>query len=102
MELNMDRTAADRGPYLPRPKVAERYRTTPRTVERWCADPDLGFPKPLNINGYLYFSEPELIAWEHSRAAEIASAKYDKGAIKQQRAHAAALTGNSSKEITAA
>jgi hypothetical protein len=80
-----DRTASDRGPYLPRPKVAERYRTTSRTVERWCADPDLGFPKPLNINGYLYFSEPELIAWEHSRAAEVVSAKHDKCVIKQQR-----------------
>ena len=83
-----DRTTADRGPYLPKPKVAERYRTTSRTVERWRGDPDLGFPQPININGYLYFSEPELIAWEQSRTAVVAAAKYDKGVVKQRRKRA--------------
>ena len=86
-----DRTAADRGPYLPKPKVAERYHTTSRTVDRWREDPDLGFPQPLNINGYLYFSEPELIAWERSRAGVVASTKYDKGVVKQLRKRASPL-----------
>jgi hypothetical protein len=95
MEQNMDEQfAADRGPYLPKPKVAERYRTTSRTVDRWREDPDLGFPQPININGYLYFSEPELIAWERSRASVVASAQYDKGVIKQRRKRASLQGAN--------
>jgi hypothetical protein len=80
-----DRTTADRGPYLPKPKVAERYRTTSRAVDRWRKDPNLGFPQPISINGFLYFSEPELIAWERSRAAEVEDGQHDKGVIKRQR-----------------
>jgi hypothetical protein len=80
-----DLTDLDRGPYLSKPKVAERFDTTSRTIDRWSEDPELGFPKPLFIRGYQYFSLPDLISWERSRAAEIASDKYDKGAIKQRR-----------------
>jgi hypothetical protein len=80
-----DRTTLDRGPFLPTSTVAERYGTTPRGIKRWERDPDLGFPLALNINGYNYFSLPELIAWERSRATEVGSENYAKGVVKQQR-----------------
>jgi hypothetical protein len=80
-----DRTAVDRGPFIPKPKVAARYGTTSRAFDRWRRDPSLGFPQPICINGFLFFSEPELIAWEQTRAAEVGSPKYAKGVVKHQR-----------------
>jgi hypothetical protein len=60
------------GPYLPAPKVWGRYGTTDRTLDRWVADPEMGFPKPLIINGRRYFSEPQLVVWERKRAGRAA------------------------------
>jgi hypothetical protein len=59
----------DRGPYSPGKKVCGRYGIVDRTLDRWVADPEMGFPKPLVINNRRYFSEPELTAWERRRAA---------------------------------
>jgi hypothetical protein len=80
----------DRGPYLPKPKVAERYRTTSRTVDRWRDDPELGFPAPLDINGFKYWSIPELIEWERLRAARGASPQPARGIALQRRERTAA------------
>jgi hypothetical protein len=41
----------DRGPYVPKKKVALRYSTSTRTIDRWKKDLALQFPVPLNING---------------------------------------------------
>jgi predicted DNA-binding transcriptional regulator AlpA len=57
------------GPFLPSKKVWERYGMTDRTLDRWVADPAMGFPQPLLINKRRYFSEAELVAWERRRAA---------------------------------
>jgi predicted DNA-binding transcriptional regulator AlpA len=59
----------DRGPYRPARQVCERYQITDRTLDRWLADPKIGFPRPLTINRRRYFSDPELTTWERKRAA---------------------------------
>jgi hypothetical protein len=75
----------DRGPYLPKPKVAERYRNTSRTIDRWRDDPDLGFPAPIDINGFKYWSLPELITWEQERARQAFSVRSARGVVLQRR-----------------
>jgi predicted DNA-binding transcriptional regulator AlpA len=49
-------------------ELTERYGVVPRTVDRWLADADLGFPKPLVINGRRYWALSEIEQWEHARA----------------------------------
>jgi hypothetical protein len=44
--------------------VCERYSITKRTLVRWVADPHLGFPQPLEINGIHYYEESELDAFD--------------------------------------
>ena len=60
------------GPFLSARKVWERYDVTDRTVDRWIADPAMGFPQPITINKRRYFSESELTAWERRRAGRAA------------------------------
>ena len=55
--------------YLPRPKTAQRYGVTERSIARWTEAPELGFPQPMEVNGRLFFAVDELEAWERSRAA---------------------------------
>jgi hypothetical protein len=50
-------------------KTARRESVSGRTIDRWVKDPELGFPKPFDINGRKYFRLDELEAWERSRAA---------------------------------
>jgi predicted DNA-binding transcriptional regulator AlpA len=44
----------------PTRKVAERYSTSTRTIERWEIDPTLNFPKPIKIKRRKYWYENEL------------------------------------------
>jgi len=37
------------------------------TLWRWLRDPELGFPRPLVINGRRYWRESEIKAWLASR-----------------------------------
>jgi predicted DNA-binding transcriptional regulator AlpA len=60
------------GPFLSARKVWERYDVTDRTIDRWIADPAMGFPQPITINKRRYFSESELTAWERRRAGRAA------------------------------
>jgi hypothetical protein len=52
---------------LPTSAVAIKYQTSTRTVERWTADPKLGFPQPIYINGRKFWSLNELRAWDRQR-----------------------------------
>jgi hypothetical protein len=52
---------------LPRRLVAERYRVNVRTIVRWENDPDLRFPKPIEINKRRYFHEAELTLFDRTR-----------------------------------
>jgi hypothetical protein len=78
----------DRSPYVPKKRVALRYATTTRTVDRWSEDPALKFPIPLNINGRVYFSEPELIEWERQQAVKAISARAAHDVVRQRRRRA--------------
>ena len=55
---------------LPDPLVAERYNVTPRTIHRWDRQPDLGFPRPVFINGRKYRRLNQLENWERQRVAD--------------------------------
>jgi hypothetical protein len=52
---------------LPTGAVAARYEVSTRSIERWCADPELGFPQPLYVNDRKYWSLAELDAWDRAR-----------------------------------
>ena len=50
-------------------ELAERYGVVSRTIDRWLADPDLGFPKPcIVINGRRYWDLGEIEQWERAHA----------------------------------
>jgi hypothetical protein len=55
---------------IPDPKVAQRYAVSTRTLPRWDARPDLGFPAPIVICGRKYRRRSELEAFERARVAE--------------------------------
>lgn len=59
---------------LPRRLVAERYNVTTRTVCRWENDPDLGFPRPIEINTRRYYRAAELTAWDRANASRLSAA----------------------------
>ncbi len=61
--------------YYPRAKTGHRYNVADRTIARWAADPELGFPKPIIINGRWFFALDDLEAWERSRATASNSKK---------------------------
>lgn len=55
---------------LPRARVAkDRYGRSVKTLDRWSKDPELQFPAPVDIRGFKYFREADLIAWDRSRSA---------------------------------
>jgi hypothetical protein len=57
------------GALLPRAKVAkDRYGRSVKTLDRWSKDPELQFPAPVDIRGFKYFREADLIAWDRSRS----------------------------------
>lgn len=54
--------------YLPDSQVAERYCVHATTLYRWDRDEQLGFPKPIRINGRKYRDVAALDDWDRSRA----------------------------------
>lgn len=55
--------------------LLQRYKITRRTLSRWMVDEKMKFPKPLAINGRLYFEAAEIEDFERrsvSRHAEAA------------------------------
>lgn len=51
--------------YLSAKSVRERYDdVSDMTLHRWQHDSDLGFPKPVYINGRRYWKERKLIVFE--------------------------------------
>jgi hypothetical protein len=64
----MSVTADSDSSLVPSRKVLERYLICDRTLDRWTANPTLGFPQPVLINKRRYWRVAELAAWERSRA----------------------------------
>jgi predicted DNA-binding transcriptional regulator AlpA len=70
----MDPTVKTQDTFLTVPQVRARYGgVTARTIDRWIADPKLGFPRPVMINTRRYFVLAEVEAFERARAAARAS-----------------------------
>jgi predicted DNA-binding transcriptional regulator AlpA len=63
--------------YIGKRKVAARYDTSPRTVDRWRRDSALQFPQPIEINKRMFWIEDELVAWERKRARRSTGAVRD-------------------------
>lgn len=53
--------------YLTGPQIQARYSVTKMTVHRWLADPRLGFPRPIKINGRNYWAVSEIDSWDAAR-----------------------------------
>jgi hypothetical protein len=53
---------------VPTKHVCERYGVCDRTIDRWIADPKLGFPPPRYIRKRRYWEEAQLDAF--NRACE--------------------------------
>jgi predicted DNA-binding transcriptional regulator AlpA len=59
---------------IPGPKVSKRYNRSDKTLDRWLADKELGFPRPIVIRNRRYFREAELVAWERAQAGKSKAA----------------------------
>lgn len=57
---------------LPSREVWTRYGVCDRTLDRWVADPALGFPAPLRINRRRYWRAADLQTWERGRGTRSA------------------------------
>ena len=52
---------------LPARQIWERYGITSRTLSRWLARGNLGFPRPIFVNGHRYFRLGEIEVWERAQ-----------------------------------
>jgi hypothetical protein len=59
---------------LPERVAAERYGRNTRTLRRWDAVPELGFPPPIYIRGRRYRDADALERWEKEQAARSIAA----------------------------
>jgi Helix-turn-helix domain len=58
----------DDDPLLPALTVARMCGVVRRTLSRWVADPELGFPAPVLIRDRWYFRRSEIEAFRATRA----------------------------------
>jgi predicted DNA-binding transcriptional regulator AlpA len=65
-----DTNTADR--YLAPRTVLAEFDPPPslRTLDRWLADPRIGFPRPVRIGTRRYFSEREIAEFKAKKARE--------------------------------
>ncbi len=60
---------------LRRKDLCERFGgITPRTVERWQADPKMDFPPPIYLGRFPLWDEDQIEQWERRRAVRTAAA----------------------------
>jgi predicted DNA-binding transcriptional regulator AlpA len=74
--LEKKRAAAERKKpttFLTGPQVQARYQRSHVTIWRWLNDPDLGFPKPIQINRLNYWRLSDLEAWDAAQAQATAA-----------------------------
>jgi predicted DNA-binding transcriptional regulator AlpA len=66
-EVTGRRSPTRRGRLSPTSKVMERYSCSDRTIDRWVADPDLNFPKPIYIKRRRFWFDDQLDEFDASR-----------------------------------
>jgi hypothetical protein len=59
--------------YLNKQQLAARYGVSIRAIDRWAADPDLGFPPAYDFADRPYRKLSDIEAWERSRATIAAA-----------------------------
>lgn len=59
--------------YLNKRQLAVRYGVSVRAIDRWAADPDLGFPLAYDFADRPYRKLSDIEAWERSRAVVAAA-----------------------------
>lgn len=67
MNLPVSKSSED---LLPATPVRARYGVSDMTIFRWLADPKLGFPQPIRINGRRYWRLADLQAFEARQASK--------------------------------
>jgi predicted DNA-binding transcriptional regulator AlpA len=65
MPLDVPKSSED---LLPATATRSRYGVSDMTIFRWLADPGLGFPQPIRINGRRYWRLADLQAFEARQA----------------------------------
>jgi len=60
--------------FVPAPEVCARYGISQMSLWRWLNDPELGFPRPIQIRRRNFWPLAELVAWERATAAKRATA----------------------------
>jgi hypothetical protein len=65
MQIYSDNDDAE--PLVPARDVLKRYSIVDRTLDRWLANTELKFPRPLVVNRRRYFRERALTEWERQR-----------------------------------
>ena len=55
------------------PEVSVRLGRSQRTIDRWTADPSLGFPQPIYIRGRKYRDAAAIEAFEARLLADASS-----------------------------
>lgn len=54
---------------LPIRQLLSRYSVSDRTIDRWLADPRVGFPQPIVIQRRRFWRLADIEQFERSRAA---------------------------------
>jgi hypothetical protein len=94
LEAAIGQPVAEPEQHLPTTAVARRYNVTPRSVDRWVDDPDLGFPKPVIMNKRKYWSIRALVDYDRKVATAVnAPRRPTTGAVKARKA-ATLASGN--------
>ena len=52
---------------MPARQIWERFGVTSRTLSRWLARDNLGFPRPMVVNGRRYWRLTEIEAWDRAQ-----------------------------------
>jgi hypothetical protein len=68
---------------IPDRLVAERYDVCVRTLERWDATPNLGFPPPIRIRRRRFREVAALDAWDRANARRVAAFPNSSQAVAQ-------------------
>ena len=87
--------------------LSSRFGKSPRTIDRWQAQPDLKFPAAVIINRRRYWYDDEISEWERelprlrnvrAAVADIMSSNYD----EQKRDASAIACADTQCELTTA